>query len=373
MEKKDIKITAKKISSVLIWDPVTDDEYRLTVCLPFGVKARDHPTIFPTEETTKSLIINITQPINNSDILTNSVNIKAASNKIAICQYSQRVSFPNSGGISKQKQMNMTDGTFHSQLIENLQNGGSYTITLNCTDESGNSETDSVKFFVDLAASDYYQVTNRTLFFKYIGHGIGGRIYTKNELPHLLGDQEFYSGDGALVKSTRSLRLGGTIENSTSNGDLDFPEVLLQIGTDYNDYNYLYKYQLTFKSTNFSIMHIPAADSIQLFGKYYKVQEGSTNNKIILKRAGSDKNIILENNQLIKIDDEIINGTHVEFKGDEDGIHEITIRMAMQGSNKDYIAVGEFYDNPVFPNLRITFELYSKEHGAYISLEGVEL
>lgn len=318
-----------------------------------------------------NLVIDITSPINNSNILTEIINVTATTNRRAICQYAERVSHPNAGGASRPKQMNITDGTFHSQLIENLQDGGHYTVKLNCTDELGNSETDSVKFFVDLVASDYYQVTNRTLFFKYIGDGIGGRIYTKTQLPHLLGDEEFYSGDGALVKSTRSLRLGGTIENSTSNGDLDFPEVLLQIGIDYNDY--LYKYQLTFKSTNFSIMHIPAADSIQLFGKYYKVQEGSTNNKIILKRAGSNNNIILENNQLIKIDNEVINGTHVEFKRDEDGIHEITIMMAMQDPNKDYIAVGESYDNPVFPNLRITFESYSTEFGAYISLEGVEL
>lgn len=81
------------------------------------------------------------------------------------------------------------------------------------------------------------------------------------------------------------------------------------------------------------------------------------------------------NDKPAKIDNEIINGTYVEFNtfiDSNDYVNIIDISFAMPDPNKDYIAVGESYDDPFFQNIRTTFKSYSEVEVAEIYIGSVK-
>jgi len=299
-----------------------------------------------------NLIINITQPINNISLITNSVNIIATTNKKAICKYSKRDN--NLENEIELKLMSITNDIFHSQLIENLQEGY-YIIKLNCTDESGISQISSVEFWANPMPIEYFLLKN---------------VLTDSELPNLLADGEFDSNE-TIIEYTQVILAGSIkIENSTSNGYLNSSKILIEVGT--NPYNYLYKYKLTFsKSVDFSSKEIQDKN-INILGENYTINSNSINNKIILNKKGSDYNLVLENNQSININNDIINGTYVYINNRFGNVTNFELSFAMQNPEKDYILVGGYYDNPVFENLRLFFKSYSAEKGAEIYIGSVK-
>jgi len=319
-----------------------------------------------TEENS-TLIIDINEPTDNSNVTTEKIYIRAITNNDSTCQYSWTARFPDSTGWFSAREMNVTTGTYHSQLLENLREGD-YIIKLNCIDESGNSQVSYVTFKVDISFPDMYNLTKR--YWKFIGDGVGSPLLTRSDMPNLLKDYKFYSGENMDVSSTNVLWVKGKpIENSTSNGDLDSPQVLLEVGTNANEP--LFHYRLIFnKAVNFSTMHL--GEYMVILGDYYKVQEGSTNNKIILRKWNDDKDIILEDNQPIKVNDEIINGAKVDINNDWGTVTGMDIYLAMHDPNKDYILVGEHYDDTIFHSLRLNFKSYSNETGAEIYLESAK-
>ena len=204
-----------------------------------------------------------------------------------------------------------------------------------------------------------------------MGEGTPTRMsFTSSELPILLKNDIFeYTRDSYVLDRPYSPALfinSKNIENSTSNGDFEIPKVLIEVGTNYN--NYLYKYRISFaKNVNFTNNNEDWW--IYLFGDNYQIMDGSTNDRIILRKDFGNDNIILENNQSIKINNEVINGTYVELNSGypvTDFVNRIEFYFAMQNPNKDYIAVGESYDNPVFKNVRYLFKSYSEQSGAEI-------
>ncbi len=311
------------------------------------------------------IITNITSPINNSIITTKETYINVTTNRSATCDYSSKIKNGDSLIGTEQRPMNFTDGTNHSQLIENLQNAGYYAVEIKCHDSSGNSEKTSVNFWSRI--DEYLNLSGR-----FIGEETrGGGLILKTDLPILLKDGLFQYSNGPDAQYTFILSIGSKpIEHSTHNGILESPNILVNVGTDYN--KYLYKYDLTFsKSVNFTKQNNEGADWwITLLGDNYKVAEGSTNQKIILNKDFSENNFIMEDEQPLKINDEVIHGTYVKFNEGflhppQDSIATIDIYFAMP-PNKDYIAVGESWNNPFFQNVRYFFKSYSETNGAEI-------
>jgi len=223
---------------------------------------------------------------------------------------------------------------------------------------------------------DLYKITGHGTVIKFIGSTLPTNILTKVDLPIMLSDSEFLDGNGILVKSTPVLKIGARqIQNSTSNGDLDEPTVLVEVGTDPN--NYLYEYKTIFSSSlNITSMSSPSAGTLRILGEDYKVQEGSTSTKIILQRiipgqGEANRTIILEDNQSVRINNTIIRGTHVEvFDLINGAISRFSIKMALQNPDKDYVAVGESYVNPTFKKLEFYFQSYGANRGANIYVGG---
>lgn len=302
----------------------------------------------------KPIIVNITFPLNNSVITTNEIYINATTNKSVICEYTTQIKKGGSLMGTDSKQMNITNALLHSQLLGDLQNSGYYTVQLDCADGLGNSGKASVNFLSRI--NDYLNISR--------AHGLN----TKVELPILLNSGLFQYSNGPDAQYSPILFLGfKPITNSTSNGDLEFPTVLIEVGTNYT--NYLYKYHLIFSREINLTKNDGGEWWIELLGDNYKIADGSTNKKIILKKDFSEDNFILENEQPLKINDRIINGTYVKFNEgyiSMDFIIGMDIYFAMQNSTKDYIAVGESYDNPFFQNIRYYFKSYSQENGAEI-------
>lgn len=307
------------------------------------------------ENISEPLIININQPINNSKIAYNNTYLLVSTNKKAVCFYQEKVSYKNIENNSNFKLMNITNGTFHSQFLENLIDGGNYLITLNCTDDSGNSRIGFVEFLVrNIMPLEYYIFSN---------------LLTSTELLNLLADGVFEHPDaGTNIQYTQSLSGRSlNIENNANEG------ILIRVGTNPN--NYLYKYKLAFmKNINFTAMENTGA--IKILGEDYEIERGSfTSQKIILRKIGSNINITLEHNQSIKINDNNIVGTFVkfnEFRETPDYVAMVDIYFVMQDSNKDYIAVREYFDDPVFQNIRVTFKSYSIEKGAEVYIGSVK-
>lgn len=230
---------------------------------------------------------------------------------------------------------------------------------LKCRDDVGNKEKASVNFWSRI--NDYLNLSGR-----FIGGGTGGAAHIlKTELPILLQDNLFQYSNGPDAQYTQELFINfKNLENSTSNGDLESPKVLIEVGTDYT--NYLYKYHLIFLNPVNFTKDDGGEWWIELLGDNYKIADGSTNQKIILNKDFSDDNFILENNQSLKINDEVINGTYVDIDEIELGVIGFDIYFAMQDSNKDYIAVGESYNNSFFQNIKYWFKSYSTKNGAEI-------
>jgi len=201
----------------------------------------------------------------------------------------------------------------------------------------------------------------------YVGEEINDAksVLTKNSLPNLLKNGVIYTGN--LTRSTSALIIGSKeIENSTSNGDLEYSQVLIEVGTD--PINYLYGYEILFSgSLNFTEMN---GHYIELLGEYYRIEEDSTNQKIILRKMGENSFILtLEENGAVKINEVIINGVSVEIDGGS-SVHRLKMNFVTQDQNPDHITVEKTYTNPVFNNLKLIFESYDTRNGAKIKING---
>ncbi|MBS3081089.1 hypothetical protein J4221_06465 [Candidatus Pacearchaeota archaeon] len=292
------------------------------------------------------LAINITEPYEKV-IKTSFTQLKLVTNENASCNFSSDVYLFNIKNNSLFGKMNSIDGKVHTYLLESLIDGGHYFINATCINNLGELNEDAIDFWVGIIMPvDYIKI--RTGGFK-----------TKKELQNLLEDYEFYDGESTLIKSTEIFGLGGNVEKIIIDSS---EQTVYKAGTNPN--NYLFYYKVIFsKNIDFSSMHLSIAEPLKIFKESYKVREGSTNNKIILKRQDSDRELILENNQPVKVNDDIITGTYISISNTSYGVSQIEVRMAMQDPSKDYIAVGEYYDDPIFNNIKLTFKSYSSENG----------
>jgi len=123
------------------------------------------------------LEVNIINPEEGSTIIGNSVLLEVTTNEEAVCEYSKGHHinmFPvpceegeacgggaGGGGVSSPIEMSETGDTEHSQLITSLDQTTNdetqeewYRINVKCEDEFGDSNSDSVIFFVDLDEED---------------------------------------------------------------------------------------------------------------------------------------------------------------------------------------------------------------------------
>lgn len=123
-------------------------------------------------------IMDIINPINGSTIRTNLTWLNVTTSENAICIFygqgcpADEPSPPAECAELIQKNMFITNGTFHSEYITNLKNNFVYNITVNCTDNFGNSNKSSVMFYVkgivninsiNLINTDFLNRTNGTL------------------------------------------------------------------------------------------------------------------------------------------------------------------------------------------------------------------
>ncbi|MEK6760340.1 MAG: hypothetical protein AABX93_00265 [Nanoarchaeota archaeon] len=306
--------------------------------------------------------IEITSPANNSIITTGDASIIVKTDGDATCTYTTII---KSGGLIDeipQKNMNITRRVDHMQNVSGLQNGKYYTIKIECTNETGSMGTGSVGFLSRIPES--YNFSGR--FLGETSKSAG--LLTKSDLPNLLVSGIFKHSSGIAEYTPILTVYGKDIENSTSGGDLNSSEVLIEIGTDYM--NPLYKYKIFF-SNEVNFTRESGADLwIQILGDNYKIIGGSTNQKIIFSKNFDNDEFILENEQPVKINNKIINGTYVKFNDvagipPEDGMVTIDFYFTMN-QEKDYLLVGEAYQNPIFKNIEYYFKSYSPENGAEI-------
>jgi len=104
----------------------------------------------------------ITNPIEGSTITSSSTQLEVTTNEDAICEYAlaRFIQYNGSSGQIEPyipQNMSVTGGTFHQQLITGLENtinnatqSEGYSINIECIDYSGNSNEDSVEFYVEL-------------------------------------------------------------------------------------------------------------------------------------------------------------------------------------------------------------------------------
>jgi len=98
--------------------------------------------------------INILTPQDGSTIKGDFTSLVVETDENAVCEYGLGFGGPNYGAGSAPKEMETTGTNFHTQTIENLhetQEDEHYKISVTCTDESGNSNTASTIFYVDLS------------------------------------------------------------------------------------------------------------------------------------------------------------------------------------------------------------------------------
>ncbi len=119
-----------------------------------------HATVYESHDE-NSLNLNIVFPEDGSTVKGDFISLFVETNENAVCEYSvgHVISFSNGGGAgaSNPKEMSYTGGTWHSQLIENLQETinnetqeEKYYVEVSCTDKFGNSEKARTYFYVDL-------------------------------------------------------------------------------------------------------------------------------------------------------------------------------------------------------------------------------
>ncbi|MEK6917831.1 MAG: putative S-layer protein [Nanoarchaeota archaeon] len=98
-----------------------------------------------------TLEMEIMQPLNNSIVVGNSVTLIVNTNENAICKYGLGIIGPTYGGGSYPKEMSITGGTIHSQLIENLNPSAElerYFVSVSCMNQFKESKNAKVYFRV---------------------------------------------------------------------------------------------------------------------------------------------------------------------------------------------------------------------------------
>ncbi|MBI5804139.1 hypothetical protein HY450_02755 [Candidatus Pacearchaeota archaeon] len=329
-------------------------------------------------EIVKPLNITITNPLDNSNVTTKYTYIKAVSDREATCKYSytgKSKDFNEPQISTRPQQMETTGGTSHSQIIENLQHNFLYEVKLSCQAEPEDKITSSSTTSTQFLTQTLLPVESRGLFNPlYGGAEIGERyagyigVLTKSELRNLLADINFEYLNESRIMSPVIETGNSLIENSTSNGDLEYPAVLIEVGTNPRDY--VYRYRMYFsRNIKFEFMR---GKTLQIVGENYTVSQNSTNEMFILERENSVLTFL--NDQPAILNNKTINGTKVGFKfGGDGGINTISVNFTMQDPNKDYIAVGESYDDPFFRNIRIGFVSYNASRNQYNEIFGSEI
>jgi hypothetical protein len=128
---------------------------------------------------------------------------------------------------------------------------------------------------------------------------------TAQELPNLLEDSKVIDDTGTEYSYKQSITPGASkIDFSTSGGDLEDPALLIEAGTDAN--NYLYQYTLTMNK-NLDISNADVqGNNIKILGKDYTIGTGSTlsgsSKKLVLFGSGVEKTIIEGENAIISLD-----------------------------------------------------------------------
>ena len=88
--------------------------------------------------------ITIISPLNNSVITTSSTRLNVTTNENAVCYY--KLAYECSECEFAFNQMDITNASVHKHLL-NLTNS-SYNLTIKCDDDSGNSDSKSIMFYV---------------------------------------------------------------------------------------------------------------------------------------------------------------------------------------------------------------------------------
>ena len=97
-------------------------------------------------------IIEILNPENGSTVISEATPLQVNTNEEAVCYYELCGASGNGGGCSREKEMSVTGGTYHQDILTDLRNtgdDGSYTVYLTCQNDNGKGEQ-SIRFYVDL-------------------------------------------------------------------------------------------------------------------------------------------------------------------------------------------------------------------------------
>jgi len=97
-------------------------------------------------------IVEILNPQNGSTVISESISLKVNTNEEAVCYYELCGGSGNGGWCGREKEMSLTGGTYHRDIITDLQNTGDdgfYRVDLTCQNGNGEGEQSS-RFYVDL-------------------------------------------------------------------------------------------------------------------------------------------------------------------------------------------------------------------------------
>ncbi len=100
----------------------------------------------------QALTAEIINPEDNETITEDHVLLEVETNQDAVCEYSLTFGGPGYGWATRPREMEQTGGTFHTQLVEGLEETGymeHYGFDVTCANQFSQAE-DSVTFFVDL-------------------------------------------------------------------------------------------------------------------------------------------------------------------------------------------------------------------------------
>jgi hypothetical protein len=190
-------------------------------------------------------------------------------------------------------------------------------------------------------------------------------VITNYELPNLLADGEFVEVvDGKVVEYlyTPFIVIGSsTIEEE----NLDYV-----VRTDSDD-GFIYKLKIAFsKNVDFSNKNIQG-QILRVLGKEYVIGVASTNSDIYL--ISEDRSIKLEDGKKARIGPSPtpLEGTLINMIKDSEGkVAMIEVTFNDKGDERRDMKLGEPYNDPVFENLKLSFNYFGGEGASDIRLGG---
>lgn len=97
-------------------------------------------------------IVEILNPQNGSTVISESISLKVNTNEEAVCYYELCGGSGNGGWCGRENEMSLTGGTYHQDIITDLQNTGDdgfYRVDLTCQNDNGEGEQSST-FYADI-------------------------------------------------------------------------------------------------------------------------------------------------------------------------------------------------------------------------------